>query len=79
MQAQGSESLRRSVSTDIPASAILVEGMSERDSERNPLLDEMRPKDRPLPKKSGWLRVMLAVLVSVAWMVVSSGLIIVNK
>ncbi|GFR48613.1 hypothetical protein Agub_g10525, partial [Astrephomene gubernaculifera] len=58
------------------SSAAQNEGLGG-DMERKPLLDNS--KDKPLSKKAGWLRVVLAVLASTAWMVVSSGLIIVNK
>ncbi|GLC33216.1 hypothetical protein PLESTB_000358600 [Pleodorina starrii] len=51
-------------------------GMSDKLGERKPLLDN---KLGSLKLKSGWLRVMLAVMVSAAWMVVSSALIILNK
>ncbi|GLI65022.1 hypothetical protein VaNZ11_008392 [Volvox africanus] len=77
MKTDPDESGRNELSVDTAIAEAFQSSMAERTAERKSLLDN---KDKPSLKiKSGWLRVVLAVLVSVAWMTISSGLIIVNK
>ncbi|PNH04645.1 putative sugar phosphate/phosphate translocator [Tetrabaena socialis] len=64
---------------------ILDHKASDQGAELHPLLadargavDAMSAKPKHLPQQ-GWIRVLLAVIVSSSWMVVSSGLIILNK
>ncbi|PNH04174.1 putative sugar phosphate/phosphate translocator [Tetrabaena socialis] len=62
-----------------------VGGASEGSDMAIPLLADGRDEDatstkpRQLPHQSGWAMVLLSVVVSAAWMVVSSSLILVNK
>lgn len=79
MKVKPEEPERLSNILNIGEIGLQTSNMIDRIAERKPLLDIEEKVKLPPKFKSGWLRVTLAVLVSAAWMVVSSALIIVNK